>query len=86
MFNRRHYEFVAEVIRTTRRDVSETERNGSVLDKLAWNFSDKFKADNETFDADRFFNATVDGVVKRPRINTKSVEELEAIERKAWKS
>ena len=73
MFNRRHYEFVANIISQTRKDVAETERNGSVLDKLAWNFSDAFATDNGTFNSDRFFNATVDGTIKRPRASYEKV-------------
>lgn len=67
MFNKRHYEFVASIIRQTRLDMPQTDRNNEALNKLVWNYVDAFKADNEAFDGDRFYNATVDGHMKRPR-------------------
>jgi hypothetical protein len=66
MFNRRHYEFVAGVIKEQRAETSSPS-DISLLAFLTWRFADKFKADNALFDADKFFNATVDGVVRRPR-------------------
>lgn len=64
MYNRKHYEFVSSIIRSQR---THEALNNRVLDELAWKFSDAFKADAPEFDEDRFFNSTVDGVVKRPR-------------------
>lgn len=58
-YNRKHWGFVADIIREQRgRDMF----NGhtGTLDALVWRFADKFKADNPAFDADKFFNATVE--------------------------
>jgi hypothetical protein len=67
MFNRRHYEFVAESIREARAKVND-DKLETALNTLAWILADKFKEDNAAFDADKFYNATVDGVVRRPRV------------------
>lgn len=83
MFNRRHYEFVATIIRDTRIEIKNIPSLGATrgiggldtvekaasatLDSLVWRFADAFAKDNPLFNADRFFNATVDGVIKRPR-------------------
>lgn len=58
MFNRRHYIFVAETIREQRSEMFNGHKD--TLDSLVWRFADKFKADNPLFDADKFFNATVE--------------------------
>lgn len=75
MFNRRHYDFVASVIVSQRNH--EPIKN-KTLDELAWAFADKFAEDNSAFNPDRFFNATVDGVVRRPRAAKLENAEVEA--------
>jgi hypothetical protein len=67
MFNRKHWDFTAEAIRKIRQEYSDSAVIDGALSALAWEFADRFAEDNDKFDADRFFNATVDGVIRRPR-------------------
>jgi hypothetical protein len=71
MFNRRHYEFVAEVLNAARKEVDITHPEASIrlttISNVAWKFGDAFALDNPQFDLDKFFHATVEGVTRRPR-------------------
>lgn len=65
MYTKKTYELVASIIKAQREDNRAAENDGIVdvnLSFLTWKFADKFAADNVKFDADKFFNATVDGV------------------------
>lgn len=76
MFNKRHYDFVAEILKDERRATEAVDPDNLVkdaLDSLAWRFADKFAADNSKFDADKFFAATVEGVNRRQRSKPEEV-------------
>lgn len=66
MFNKRHYSFIADTIKEHRAE-AETAEQTAIINTLVWKFADRFTADNSAFDADRFFNATVEGVPHRAK-------------------
>ncbi len=68
MYTKKTYELVASIIKREREDNRAGVNIESVdmaLSNLAWKFADVFERDNLNFNADKFFNATVEGVRRR---------------------
>ena len=56
-FQRRHYEAIAEVIRTTASSTQTALFSSDELLRLAYKLADSFAQDNPAFDRDRFLAA-----------------------------
>lgn len=64
--NRKKLEqFIAETIKEARTNPTNATPGDSNIDSVVWAFADKFFTSED--DKNRFFNATVDGVVRRQR-------------------
>lgn len=52
IFSKRHYEALAEMLRLTRRNLTD-----QVFRQIVWEFAIKLEADNPAFDRSRFYIA-----------------------------